>query len=159
MCEQMTWGLGEMKIFNLPLKKMLKFCISKYNYLCLCVCMCVYIYSQKIYILYFWIWTYLRLYMHHGMRWKADQAAVWCMCVLWNCNHLQCWALKNWYFQIMVLEKNPENPLDGKEIKPANPKGNQPWIFIGRTDAETPILWPPDAKGRPIGKDHDAGID
>ena len=59
----------------------------------------------------------------------------------------------------MVLEKNPENPLDGKEIKPANAKGNQPWIFIGRTDAEAPILWPPDAKGRPIGKDHDAGID
>ena len=55
---------------------------------------------------------------------------------------------KNWCFQIVVLEKTLENPLDSKDIKPANPKGNQPWIFIGRTDveAETPILWPADVK-------------
>ena len=57
------------------------------------------------------------------------------------------WALKNWCFQIVVLEKTLESPLDCKEIKPVNPKGNQPWIFIGRTDgeAEAPILWLPDA--------------
>ena len=70
------------------------------------------------------------------------------------------WALKNWYFQIVVLEKILESPLDSKEIK-TNPKGNQPWIFIGRTDAEAeaPILWPPDAKSWLIGKDHDVGKD
>ena len=62
-------------------------------------------------------------------------------------DHKEGWALKNWCFQIVVLEKTLESPLDSKEIRPVNPKGNQPWIFIGRTDAEaeTPILWPPDA--------------
>ena len=61
----------------------------------------------------------------------------------------------------MVLEETLERPLDSKEIKPANPKGNQPLIFIGRTDAEaeTPILWPPDAKSQLTGKDPDAGKD
>ena len=61
----------------------------------------------------------------------------------------------------MVLEKILESPLDCKEIKPVNPKGNQPWIFIGRTDAEaeTPILWPPDAENLLIGKHPDAGKD
>ena len=61
----------------------------------------------------------------------------------------------------MVLEKTGESPLDSKEIKPVNPKGNQPWIFIGRTgvEAETPILWSPDAKSRLIGEDPDARKD
>jgi len=61
----------------------------------------------------------------------------------------------------VVLEKTPESPLDCKEIKPVNPKGNQPWIYIGRTDAEAeaPILWPPDAKNQLIGKDPNAGKD
>ena len=61
----------------------------------------------------------------------------------------------------MELEKTLENPLNSKEIKPVNPKGNQPWIFIGRTDAEAevPVLWPSDAKSRLIGKDLDAGKD
>ena len=69
--------------------------------------------------------------------------------------------LKSWCFWTMVLGKTLESPLDCKEIKPVNPKGNQPWIFIGRTDAEAeaPVLWPPDAKSRLIGKDHDAGKD
>ena len=60
-----------------------------------------------------------------------------------------------------MLEKTLESPLDCKEIQPVNPKENQPWIFIGRTDAEAeaPILWPPDAKSRLIGKDSDAGKD
>ena len=61
----------------------------------------------------------------------------------------------------MVLEKTPESPLDSREIKPVNLKGNQPWIFIGRTDAEaeTPILWPPNAKNWLIGKDPETGND
>ena len=67
--------------------------------------------------------------------------------------------LKNWCFGTMVLEKTPESPLDSKEIKPVNPKGNQPWVFIGRTDAEVPILWPPDVKSQLIGKDSDAQKD
>ena len=71
--------------------------------------------------------------------------------------HKEDWAPKNWYFQTIVLEKIIEYPLDCKEIKPVNPKGNQPWIFIGRTDAEAPIFWPPDAKSWLIGKEADAG--
>ena len=67
----------------------------------------------------------------------------------------------NWCFQTVVLEKTLENPLNSKEIKPVNPKGNQPWIFIGRADAEAEalILWPPDAKNWLTGKDPDAGKD
>ena len=67
------------------------------------------------------------------------------------------WELKNWSFWTVVLEETLESPLDGKETKPVNPKWNQPWIFIGRTDAEAdaPILWPPDAKNRLFGKDPD----
>ena len=67
---------------------------------------------------------------------------------IWELNWKESWALKNWCFQITVLEKTLESPLDSKEIKPVNPKGNQLWIFIGRTDAEAeaPILWPPDVK-------------
>ena len=70
-------------------------------------------------------------------------------------------SAENWCFWTVVLEKTLENPLVCKEIKPVNPKGNQHWIFIGRTDAEaeTPILWPPDAKSCLIGKDPDAGKD
>ena len=62
-------------------------------------------------------------------------------------------------FEIVVLEKTLESPLDSKEIKPVSPKGNQPWIFTGRTDVEAPILWPPDAKSQLTGKDPDAGKD
>ena len=67
----------------------------------------------------------------------------------------------NWCFWAVVLEKTFESPLDSKEIKPVSPKGNQPWVFIGRTDADAkiPVLWPPDAKDWLIGKDLDAGID
>ena len=67
------------------------------------------------------------------------------------------WALKNWRFWTVVLEKTFESPLDSKEIKPVNPKENQPWIFVGRTDAKTPILWPLDLKSLFMGKDADAG--
>ena len=69
------------------------------------------------------------------------------------------WALMNWCFWIVVLEKTPENPLDSKEMEPVNSKRNQPWIFIGRTAAKALILWPPDVKSWLIGKDHDAGKD
>ena len=81
---------------------------------------------------------------------------------LWELGCKEGWAPKNWGFQVVVvLKKTLESPLDSKEIQPAHPKGNQPWIFIGRTDAETeaPILWPPVAKGRLIGRDPDAGKD
>ena len=74
-------------------------------------------------------------------------------------NHKEGWVPKNWCFWTVVLEKTLENPLDCKEIKPVNPKGNQPWIFIRRTDAEVPILWPPVVKGQFIRKDPDAGKD
>ena len=80
---------------------------------------------------------------------------------MWELDHKEHWAPKNWCFQTVVLEKTLESPLDSKEIKPVNPKGNQPWIFIGRTDAEaeTPILWPPDVKNSLIWKDPDARKD
>ena len=75
--------------------------------------------------------------------------------------HKQVWVPKNWCFQIVVLEKNLESALDFKKIKPINPKGNQPLIFIGTTvaEAEAPIVWPPDAKSWLIGRDPDAGKD
>ena len=74
--------------------------------------------------------------------------------VMWELDHTEGWVPKNWQFQTVVLEKTLESPLDNKEIKPVNPKGNQPWIFIGRTDAEAegPILWPSDAKSWLVGK-------
>ena len=80
---------------------------------------------------------------------------------MWELDHNEGWAPKNWCFWIVVLEKTLESPLDCKEIKPVSPKGNQPWVFIGRTDAEdeAPILWPPDVKKLLIGKDPDAGKD
>ena len=68
-------------------------------------------------------------------------------------------VLKNWCFQIVVLEKTPESPLDSKEIKPVNPKGSQSWIFTGRTDAEAAVLWPPDMNSQLTGKHPDAGKD
>ena len=73
----------------------------------------------------------------------------------------ESWALKNWCFWTVVLEKTLESPLDSKEIQPVHPKGNQSWVFIGRTDveAETPILWPPHEKSWLIWKDPDAGKD
>ena len=78
---------------------------------------------------------------------------------MWQLDRKEGWAPKNWCFQI-VLEKTLESPLDSKGIKPVNPKGNQPWIFIGRTDAETEaILWPPDVKNQLIGKNSDTGKD
>ena len=78
---------------------------------------------------------------------------------MWDLDHKEGWAPKNWCFWTVVLEKTLESPLDCKEIQPVNPKGNQSWIFIGRIDAETEalILWPPDAKSWLTGKDPDVG--
>ena len=73
--------------------------------------------------------------------------------------HKKGWMPKNWYFGIIVLEKTLDSPLDCKEIKPVNPKGNHSWIFTGRTNVEAPILWPSDVKNRLIGKDPDSGKD
>ena len=80
---------------------------------------------------------------------------------MWKINHKEGWAPKNWCFWTVMLKKTLESPLDCKEIKPVNPKENQSWIFIGRTDAEAgaPILWSPDAKSWLIRKDPDAGKD
>ena len=80
---------------------------------------------------------------------------------MWELGHKEYQALKNWCIWTVVQEKTLESPLDCKEIKPVNPKGNKPSIFIGRTDAkaEAPILWPPDVKSQLIRKDPDAGKD
>ena len=77
---------------------------------------------------------------------------------IWELDHKESWAPKNWCFWTVVLEKTLESPLDCKEIQWVHPKGNQSWIFIGRTDAEaeTPIPWPADAKNRLIWKDPNA---
>ena len=80
---------------------------------------------------------------------------------VWELDHKESWAPKNQCFWAVVLEKTLESPLDCKEIQPVHPKGDQSWVLIGRTDAEaqTPILWPPDAKNWLIWKDPDAGKD
>ena len=80
---------------------------------------------------------------------------------MWELDHKKGWATKNWCFWTMVLEKTLESPLDCKENKPVSPKGDQSWIFIGRTDAEAeaPILWPSDGKSRLTEKDPDAEKD
>ena len=80
---------------------------------------------------------------------------------MWELDYKESWVPKNWCFWTVVLEKTLESPLDCKEIQPVHPKGNQSWIFIGRTDveAETSILWPPHAKSWLTGKDPDAGKD
>ena len=80
---------------------------------------------------------------------------------MWELDYKESWVPKNWYFWTVVLEKTLENPLDCKEIQPVHSKGDQSWVFIGRSDveAEAPILWPPFAKSWLIWKDPDAGRD
>ena len=80
---------------------------------------------------------------------------------MWELDCEESWVLKNWCFWTVVLEKTLESPLDSKDIQPVHPKGNQSWIFTGRTDveAETPVLWPPDVKNWLIWKDPDARKD
>ena len=88
---------------------------------------------------------------------RLSSSHVW----MWELDYKESWALKNWCFWTVVLEKTLESPLDCKEIQPARPKGNQSWIFTGRTDAEaeTPILWPLDTNNWLIWKDPDAEKD
>ena len=76
---------------------------------------------------------------------------------MWELDYRESWVQKNWCLWTVVLEKTLESPLNCKEIQLVHPKWNHSWIFIGGTDAETPILWPPDAKNWLIGKDPDAG--
>ena len=80
---------------------------------------------------------------------------------MWKLDHKEGWVLKNWCFQIMVLEKILQSPLDCKEIQPVHSKGDQSWVFFGRNDAkaETPVLWPPHEKTWLFGKDRNAGKD
>ena len=79
---------------------------------------------------------------------------------MWELDHKEAWVPKNWCFWTVVLEKTTlESPLDSKDIKLLNLKGNQPWIFTGRTDTEAPMFWPPDVKSKLIGKNPDAGKD
>ena len=80
---------------------------------------------------------------------------------MWELDHKESWALKNWWFWTVVLEEMLESLLDCQEIQPVHPKGNQSWILLGRTDVEveTPVLWPPDAKSWLIWKDPEAGKD
>ena len=99
-----------------------------------------------------------RLYFANGLSSQSygfSSSPVW----IWEVDRKEGWVLKNWCFWTVVLEKTLESPLDGKEIQPVDPKGNQSWIFIGRTDAEAPILWPLDGKNWLIWKDPDAGKD
>ena len=95
-----------------------------------------------------------KVYLSQSYGFSSSQ--VW----MWELNHKKGWGPKNWYFWT-VMRRRLSSPLDSKEIKPVNPKGNQPWVFIGRTDAEAevPILWPHDVKSQLIGKDPDAEKD
>ena len=91
----------------------------------------------------------------YSQNYGFSSSHVW----MWELDHKERWVLKNWWVWTVMLNKTLESPLDCKEIKPVQPKGNQPWRFIGRTDAEaeTPILWPPDVKNWLIRKDPDSG--
>ena len=93
----------------------------------------------------------------YSQSYGFSSSLVW----MWELDCEESWAPKNWCFRTVVLEKTLESPLDCKEIQPVYPKGDQSWIFIGKTDAETesPILWPPDVKNLLTGKDPDAGKD
>ena len=93
----------------------------------------------------------------HSQRYGFSSGHVW----MWELDYKENWALKNRCFWTVVLEKTLDSPLDCKEIQPVHPRGNQSWIFTGRTDveAEAPILWPPDVKSWLIGKEPDAGRD
>ena len=91
----------------------------------------------------------------YSQRYCFSSSHVW----MWVLDYKESGVPKNWCFWTVVLEKILESPLDCKEIKPVNLKGNQPWIFIGRTDAEASILWPPAVKNWLIGKDPDTGKD
>ena len=107
---------------------------------------------------------YIKKQRHHFANKGACSQSYGFSCYriwMWKLDHKEDWVSKNWCFWTVVVEKTLESPLDSKEIKPLNPKENQPWIFIGRTNGkvEAPILWTPDVKSRLIEKDPDAGKD
>ena len=93
----------------------------------------------------------------HSQSYSFSSNHVW----MWELDYKEGWMSKDWCFWTVVLEKTHESPLDYKKIKPDNPKGNQPWIFTGRTDGEgeAPVFWPPDVKSWLIREDPDAGKD
>ena len=102
-------------------------------------------------------WHYFANKGPYSQSYGFSSSHVW----IWELDHKESWTPKNWCSWTVVLEKILESPLDSKEIKPVNPKGNQTWIFIGRTDAEAkpPIIWLPDVKSWLIRKDPDTGKD
>ena len=109
-------------------------------------------------------WQHIKTQRHYfankgpsSQSYGFSSSHVW----MWELDYKESWALKNWCYWTVVLEKTLESPLDCKEIQPVHPKGNQSWIVFGRTDAEaeTSILWPPDVKYWLIGKDTNAGKD
>ena len=105
------------------------------------------------------IYAYLDAWSRIKMSTNSAELHYFTASWMWELDGKEGWAPKNWCFWIVVLEKTPESPMDCKEIQPVHPKGHQPWIFMGRTDAEASIIWPPDAKSQLIGKDPDAGKD
>ena len=129
-------------------------CCKLVNYACVYLHICMYVY----------ICIHTHTHTHtHTVFWMSSQSYgfssghVW----MWELDYEESWMLRNWCFWTVVLEKTLESPLDCKEIQPVHAKGDQSWIFIGRTDAEakTPLLRPPDVKNWLIGKDPDAGKD
>ena len=102
-------------------------------------------------------YLWLLIFLPSSQSYDFSSSHVW----IWELDWKESWTPKNWCFWTVVLEKTLESPLDYKEIQPVHPKGDQSWVFIGRTDAEaeTPILWPPDEKSWLIWKDPDAGRD
>ena len=103
------------------------------------------------------IWPKMPTKVRQFQSYGFSSSHVW----MWELDYKESWAPKNWCFWTVVLEKTLESPLDSKKIQPVHPKGNQSWIFTGKTDAkaETPIFWPHDAKNWLIWKDPDAGKD
>jgi len=93
-----------------------------------------------------------RHYFANKGQWSQGYGSSTSHVWMWELDHKEAWAPKTGHFWTVMLDKTLESPLDWKEIQPVNPKGNQPWIFSGRTDAECPILWPPDGKSQLIGK-------
>ena len=121
---------------------------------------CIYVYIIYLSNIYTQTEKQRHYFVHKGpssQGYGFSSGHVW----MWELDYKESWVLKNWCFWAVVLEKTLESPLDCKEIQLVHPEGDQSWVFIGRTDveAETPVLWPPNAKSWLIWKDPDAGKD
>ena len=116
---------------------------------------CITLWFELTVILKYWYWESNFFFFLLTNVWLVKVSHV----LMWELDYKKSWTPKNWCFWTVVLEKSLESPC--KEIQPVNLKGNQSWIFIGRTDAEaeTPVLWPPDVKNWLLGEDPDAGKD